>query len=73
LIVAKGAGVLAAGMRMIAAKHRIPVVQNPPLARQLFREVEVDQHVPPQLYAQVARILVWVFAMRDAQRARAAA
>jgi flagellar biosynthetic protein FlhB len=71
-LVAKGAGVLAAGMRKIAARHRIPVVQNPPLARQLFRELEVDQHVPPELYSQVARILVWVFAMRDAQRAGAA-
>jgi flagellar biosynthesis protein FlhB len=72
-LVAKGAGAMAAGMRMIAAKHRIPVVQNPPLARQLFRDLEVDQHVPPELYAQIARILVWVFAMRDSRRAGAPA
>ncbi|HSV34274.1 MAG TPA: EscU/YscU/HrcU family type III secretion system export apparatus switch protein [Ramlibacter sp.] len=72
-MVAKGAGVLAAGMRQIAARHRIPVVQNPPLARQLFRDLEVDQQVPPELYAQVARILVWVFAMRQSRTAGGAA
>ncbi|WP_228488375.1 EscU/YscU/HrcU family type III secretion system export apparatus switch protein [Caenimonas koreensis] len=68
-MVAKGAGTLAASMRTIAARHNIPIVQNPPLARELYRSLEVDQHVPAQLYSQVARILVWVFAMRDARMA----
>ena len=66
-LVAKGTGTLAARMREIAARHNIPVVQNPPLARELYHGLEVDQHVPPSLYAQVARILVWVFAMRQAR------
>lgn len=69
-LIAKGAGVLAAAMRKIAARHNIPVVQNPPLARQLFHDLQVTQSVPPELYAQVARIIVWVFAMRDARRQR---
>ena len=68
-LVAKGAGSLAASMRDIAARYRIPVIQNPPLARALYHELELDQYVPPTLYAQVARILVWVFAMRQAQHA----
>lgn len=72
-VVAKGAGALAAVMRQIAARHRIPVVQSPPLARQLFHDVEVDQQVPPALYAEVARILVWIFAMRQRTAAGAAA
>jgi flagellar biosynthesis protein FlhB len=66
-LVAKGAGGVAALMRQIAARHRIPVVQSPPLARALFHGTEVEQHVPPELFAQVARILVWVFAMREAR------
>lgn len=66
-LVAKGTGTLAAKMRKIAARHNIPVVQNPPLARELYHQLQVDQHVPPLLYAQVARILVWVFAMRQAR------
>lgn len=63
-LVAKGAGALAAVMRKIAAKHSIPVVQNRALARALFQSLDVDRSVPPALYADVARIIVWVFAMR---------
>ncbi|ROZ63181.1 flagellar biosynthesis protein FlhB [Ramlibacter sp. WS9] len=66
-MIAKGTGTLAAKMREIAARHSIPVVQNPPLARELYHSLEVDQHVPPSLYAQVARIMVWVFAMKQAR------
>lgn len=71
-VIAKGAGAVAAAMRQVAALHRIPVVANPPLARALFHELEVEQHVPPALYAEVARILVWVFALRAARRGSAA-
>ncbi|MNY17409.1 Flagellar biosynthetic protein FlhB [compost metagenome] len=72
-LLAKGTGHMAAAMREIAARHRIPVVQNPALARRLYRELPVDQLVPPDLYAQVARIIVWVFAMREQRQAGAAA
>jgi flagellar biosynthesis protein FlhB len=67
-LVAKGAGVLAAAMRSIAARHNIPVVQNPPLARKLFRELGVDRAVPPEFFAEVARIIVWVIAMKQARK-----
>jgi flagellar biosynthetic protein FlhB len=62
--VAKGAGMAASMMRAIAAKHQIPIVQNRHLARALFRKVDFNQSVPSELYAEVARIIVWVFAMR---------
>jgi flagellar biosynthetic protein FlhB len=67
-LVAKGRGSMAVAMRMIAARHRIPVVQSPSLARALYRDLDIDQHVQPGLYSQVARIIVWVFARRDAVR-----
>ena len=63
-VVAKGAGNLARKMREVAARHNVVVVQNPPLARALFRQVETEQYVPETLYPQVAKILVWVYAMR---------
>ncbi len=69
-VVAKGAGLLAAAMRRIAARHSIPVVPSPTLARALFHGSPIDSGVPPELYAPVARILVWVFAMRDARSRR---
>ncbi|MDB5856575.1 MAG: type secretion exporter [Ramlibacter sp.] len=71
-LVAKGAGQLAAAMREIAWRHRIPIVQNPPLARQLFRDMAIDEHVPSAFHADVARIIVWVFALREQRRAAAA-
>jgi flagellar biosynthetic protein FlhB len=64
-MVAKGAGPMAAVMRRIAARHRVPVIQSPPLARALFHQLQVEQQVPPSHFAEVARILVWVFAMRQ--------
>jgi flagellar biosynthetic protein FlhB len=67
-VVAKGAGDLARKMREVAARHQIPVVQNRPLARTLFREVDFDGYVPEKLYPQIAKIMVWVYAMRDARR-----
>ena len=66
-VVAKGAGHLAAAMREIAAHHGIPVVRSPALARRLYKELDVEHHVPPQMFADVARIIVWVFAMRERQ------
>ncbi|KAF0813406.1 Flagellar biosynthetic protein FlhB [Andreprevotia sp. IGB-42] len=68
-VVAKGAGNIVGKMRAVAARHDVVIVQNPALARALFRQVETDQYVPESLYPEVARILVWVYAMR---RARAA-
>ncbi|HEX7639625.1 MAG TPA: EscU/YscU/HrcU family type III secretion system export apparatus switch protein [Burkholderiaceae bacterium] len=69
-LVAKGRGVMAATMRMIAARHRIPVVPSPSLARALYRDLAIDQHVRPDLYAPVARIIVWVFSKREANGRR---
>ncbi|BBB62258.1 flagellar biosynthesis protein FlhB [Undibacterium sp. KW1] len=68
-LLAKGAGSLAQAMRKMAVRHHIPVVQNKALARQLFREVDFDQHVPTHLYADVAKIMIWVFAMRKNKEA----
>jgi flagellar biosynthetic protein FlhB len=69
IMLAKGAGQLARSMRDIAARHQIPVVQNPLLARRLMREMDVDHHVPEHLYADVAKIIVWVFAARERYQA----
>ncbi|MBA2964794.1 MULTISPECIES: EscU/YscU/HrcU family type III secretion system export apparatus switch protein [Ramlibacter] len=64
-VVAKGAGQLAAAMREIARRHAVVVVPSPALARRLFGAVDIDQVLPPAFHAEVARIIVWVFAMRQ--------
>lgn len=66
-LLAKGAGGMAAAMRQIAAAKRIPVVQNKTLARAIYFHMEIDQQVPPSLYSDVARIIVWVLALRRAR------
>lgn len=71
-VVAKGAGELARTMRELAARHQIPIVQNKLLARALFREVDYDGYVPEKLYPQVARIMVWVYSMRNLRESKSA-
>lgn len=68
-VIAKGAGMLAFAIRRIARKHGIPVVENRPLARALFKQLDIGRHVPPELYADVARIMIWVLAMRRSREA----
>lgn len=67
-VVAKGAGDLARRMRELAYRKNIPVVQNRALARTLFREVDYEGYVPEKLYPQIAKIMVWVYALREARR-----
>ncbi|MGC4061415.1 MAG: EscU/YscU/HrcU family type III secretion system export apparatus switch protein [Aquabacterium sp.] len=63
-IVAKGSGDMAARMRELARQHHVPIVENPPLARSLYRLAQPDDYLPEQHYSEVAKILVWVFAAK---------
>ena len=69
-VVAKGQGHLALRIREIAREHRVPVIENPPLARALYRTAEIGSFVPVELYESVAQVLAAVF---RADRARSAA
>lgn len=69
-MIAKGAGELAAKMRVVARRHAIPIVENKRLARTLFKTCEIDEGVPEAVYPLVAKILVWVYSLRD-ERMRA--
>jgi flagellar biosynthetic protein FlhB len=61
-VVAKGAGSLALKIREIAREHRVPVVEDKPLTRTLYRVCDLDDEVPAELYLAVARILAFVMA-----------
>ena len=63
-VVAKGAGAIAARIREVAGEHRVPLVQDVPLARALHRSCEVGQEIPPELFAAVAQILAFVISRR---------
>jgi flagellar biosynthetic protein FlhB len=60
-VLAKGADLLALRIREIAREHDVAIVENPPLARQLYADVEVGQEVPVQMFALVAEVLAYVW------------
>jgi flagellar biosynthetic protein FlhB len=60
-VVAKGIRLNAKKIREIAEQHQVPIVENKPLARMLFKHGRVGGEVPAQLYAAVAEILAWVY------------
>lgn len=72
-VVAKGTDLLALRIRDIAAEHRVPVLQAPPLARALHAHTEVDQEIPARLFSAVAQVLAWVYQLRQAATAGQAA
>jgi len=63
-VVAKGAGVVAARIRELAGEHRVPLVEDVPLARALHAACEVGQEIPEHLFTAVARVLAFVMALR---------
>jgi len=69
VVVAKGADEVAARIREVAAEHGVPLFEAPPLARVLFRNVDLGQAVPASLYVAVAQVLSYVFQLRTAKRA----
>jgi flagellar biosynthetic protein FlhB len=69
-VIAKGAGDLAAKMRELARRHRVPIVENRRLARALFVKCRLDAAVPDSAFAETARILAWVYALRELQGSR---
>ena len=77
-VMAKGRNLLAEEIKAEARWAGVPIIENPPLARSLYRSVEVGQPIPVDLYAAVAAILAWLYKqrleaeMRD-RRAREAA
>lgn len=60
-LVAKGAELFAKEIKEIAMANDVPVIENPPVARALYRLVEVNHQIPPDLYKAVAEILIFVY------------
>ena len=63
-VLAKGRNLLAEEIKDEARWAGVPILENPPLARSLYRSVEVGQPIPVELYAAVAAILAWLYRQR---------
>ncbi len=68
VVVAKGADLMAKRIREIAAENDVPIVENPPLARALYRRVEPSRVIPPDLFRAVAELLAYVYRLRNQAR-----
>jgi flagellar biosynthetic protein FlhB len=64
-VVAKGVDFLAMKIRDIAMENDIPIVENPPLARQIYFNVDIDQEVPEEMYKAVAQVLAYIFSLKE--------
>jgi flagellar biosynthesis protein FlhB len=64
-VVAKGAGAIAAKIRAEAEKHRVPMVEDIPLTRAIYKVCDLGQEIPGELFMAVARILAFVFALKS--------
>lgn len=61
VVIAKGARIRAEKIRRIAIEHDVPIVRKPELARALYRDIEVGQPVPEDLFASIAEVLAFVY------------
>jgi flagellar biosynthetic protein FlhB len=64
IVVAKGAGFVAQKIKAIATDNDIPLVENKPLARTMFKSTEVGDFIPADLYRAVAEILAYVYRLK---------
>jgi flagellar biosynthetic protein FlhB len=63
-VVAKGADLVALRIREVAEAHDVPIVENPPLARALYANVELDREIPQEHYRAVAEVISYVFRLK---------
>ena len=64
VVIAKGADYLAQRIKETARENKIEIVENKPLARMLYNNVDIDQEIPPELYQAVAEVLAFVYNLK---------
>jgi flagellar biosynthetic protein FlhB len=64
IVIAKGEDYLAARIKEVARENDIEIVENKPLARMLYANVEIGEVVPPDLYQAVAEVLAFVYHLK---------
>ncbi|MDB5333610.1 MAG: Flagellar biosynthesis protein FlhB [Phycisphaerales bacterium] len=69
-VIAKGQGPIAQRIRELAVAHGVPILERKPLARALYKLVNVGQEVPEQFYSAIAEILAYVYELSGKLRQR---
>ena len=65
IVVAKGEDFLAQKIKEVAKEHNVEIVENKPLARMLYHNVDIGAEIPPELYQSVAEVLAMVYHMKN--------
>lgn len=65
ILIAKGADHLAQKLKDVAKEHNVPIVENKPLARMLYYNVEIDAEIPQELYQMTAEVLAYVYQLKN--------
>ena len=65
IVVAKGEDYLAQKIKEVAREHNVEIVENKPLARMLYHNVDIGAEIPPELYQAVAEVLAMVYHMKN--------
>lgn len=65
ILVAKGADYMAQKIKEVAKENRIMIVENKPLARMLYYNVELDEEIPEELYQMTAEVLAYVYGLQN--------
>lgn len=65
MLIAKGTELIAKQIIDIAKEHGIPVIENAPVARALYKMVELNHQIPPELYKAIAEILLFVYNLKN--------
>jgi len=65
MLIAKGTELIAKKIINIAKEHNIPVIENAPVARALFKMVDLNRQIPPELYKAIAEILLFVYNLKN--------
>ena len=65
IVVAKGEDYLAQKIKEVARENNVEIVENKPLARMLYHNVEIGAEIPPELYQAVAEVLAMVYHMKN--------
>ncbi|MCS7278851.1 MAG: flagellar biosynthesis protein FlhB [Thermodesulfobacteriaceae bacterium] len=63
-VIAKGKDFLALKIKEIAQENKIPIYEDPPLARLLYEKVELGAYIPEELYQVIAKILAYVYKLK---------
>jgi len=69
-VVAKGADLLAMKIKEKARESDVPIIENKPLARMIYEQVEIDKYIPQDMYQAVAEILAMVYKLDKKKRAK---